>query len=149
MRGVHAIGVWIGGAALLAATAIDALSVIGRNVGVPFIGSIELVQAAVLVSGIAGVIFATSADEHARVRILTDRTAFGKSAARVIGSIGTALFLAGLLAGSSWLAADLWNGHEQSEVLNIPWRPLRLVANLGLLTCVIVALLAPFRRPRP
>ena len=143
------MGVWIGGAALLAATAVDTLSVIGRNVGIPFIGSIELVQAAVLVSGIAGLIFATAADEHARVRILTDRTPLGKSAARVIGSIGTALFLAGLLAGSTWLAADLWNGHEQSEVLNIPWRPLRLVANLGLLTCIIVAVSALFRRPRP
>ena len=143
------MGVWIGGAALLAATAVDTLSVIGRNVGIPFIGSIELVQAAVLVSGIAGLIFATAADEHARVRILTDRTALGKSAARVIGSIGTALFLAGLLAGSSWLAADLWNGHEQSEVLNIPWRPLRLIANLGLFTCIIVAVSALFRRPRP
>jgi hypothetical protein len=67
------IAVWTGGTALLAATAVDTLAVVGRNVGLPLVGSIELVQAAVLVAGVFGLIFATAGDDHARVRILTDR----------------------------------------------------------------------------
>ena len=38
--------IWFGGIAMLAATAVDTLSVIGRNAGLPIVGSIELVQAA-------------------------------------------------------------------------------------------------------
>ena len=149
MTGLRRLAVWIGGAALIAATAVDTLAVIGRNVGLPVVGSIELVQAAVLVSGIFDLIFATADDDHARVRILTDRHARGRALADVVGPVSMALFFAALLTGSAWLAADLWNGHERSELLGVPWRVLRLIANLGLAACVVVALAALFRRTRP
>ena len=35
---------WIGGAALLAAMSIDTLAVIGRYIGLPLRGSIELIE---------------------------------------------------------------------------------------------------------
>ena len=38
------IGVWIGGAGLLAAVTLDTLAVIGRNIGMPIVGSIELMR---------------------------------------------------------------------------------------------------------
>ena len=146
MTRLRRLAVWIGGAALIAATAIDTLAVIGRNVGLPVVGSIELVQAAVLVSGIFGLIFATAGDDHAHVRILTDRLGRWRSSAAVVGSLSMALFFAALLFGSVWLAADLWDGHERSEVLGVSWRVLRLIANLGLAACIVVALAALFRR---
>lgn len=146
MTRLRRLAVWTGGAALIAATAIDTLAVIGRNVGLPVVGSIELVQAAVLVSGIFGLIFATAGDDHAHVRILTDRLGRWRSSAAVVGPLSMALFFAALLFGSVWLAADLWDGHERSEVLGVSWRVLRLIANLGLAACIVIALAALFRR---
>ena len=67
----------------------------------------------------------------------------------VVGPLSMALFFAGLLIGSVWLAADLWRGHERSELLGVSWRALRLIANLGLAACIVVALAAMFRRKRP
>lgn len=142
------IAVWTGGAALLAATAVDTLAVVGRNIGLPLVGSIELVQAAVLVSGVFGLIFATAGDDHARVRIVTDRLGRLRRTVDLLGPLSMALFFAALLAGTVWLAADLWDGHERSELLGVSWRALRLTANLGLAACIIVALAAMFGRNR-
>jgi TRAP-type C4-dicarboxylate transport system permease small subunit len=133
---------------LIAATAIDTLAVVGRNIGLPVVGSIELVQAAVLVSGIFGLIFATAGDGHARVRILTDRHDRGRAFAEIVGPLSMAVFFAALLTGSVWLAADLWKGHERSELLGVSWRALRLIVNFGLAACIVIALAALFRRPR-
>ena len=149
MTRLRQIAVWAGGAALLAATAIDTLAVIGRNIGLPIVGSIELVQAAVLVSGIFGLIFATAGDDHAQVRIVTDRLGRWRSSAEILGPVTMALFFAALLAGSVWLALDLWNGHERSELLGVPWSVLRLVANLGFVACIVVALAGLVRRRQP
>ena len=143
------IAVWTGGAALLAATAVDTLAVIGRNIGLPLLGSIELVQAAVLVAGVFGLLFATAGDDHARVRIVTDRLGRLRRLVDPLAALSMALFFAALLTGSAWLAADLWNGHERSELLGVSWRALRLIANLGLAACIVVALAAMFRRKQP
>ena len=148
MTVLRRIAVWTGGAALLAATAVDTLAVVGRNIGLPLVGSIELVQAAVLVAGVFGLIFATAGDDHARVRIVTDRLSRGRAWVDVVGPLSMALFFAALLVGSVWLAADLWHGHERSELLGVSWRALRLIANLGLAACIVVALAAIFRRKR-
>ena len=145
----RSIAVWTGGAALLAATAIDTLAVVGRNIGLPLVGSIELVQAAVLVSGVFGLIFATAGDDHARVRIVTDRLSRGRVWTDVVGPLSMALFFAALLIGSVWLAADLWQGHERSELLGVSWLALRFIANLGLAACVVIALAAIRRRKQP
>jgi TRAP-type C4-dicarboxylate transport system permease small subunit len=143
------LAIWIGGAAMLAATAIDTLAVIGRNMGRPLIGSIELVQAAILVSGTVALALATMADLHARVRLVTDRV--GERAGAVLerlSRLAAAMFFAALAYGSVWLACDLWFGHERSELLGVPWRVLRLFANLGLASCAAIALAATLRRER-
>jgi TRAP-type C4-dicarboxylate transport system permease small subunit len=146
MTWLRRLAVWIGGGALLAATAIDTLAVIGRNIGLPLVGSIELVQAAVLVSGIFGLIFATAGDDHAQVRIVTDRLGRWRSHAQLVGPLTTALFFAALLTGSVWLAADLWHGHERSELLGVSWQLLRLVTNFGLAAGLVISLAALVRR---
>lgn len=138
-----------GGMALLAATGIDAISVIGRHVGLPFRGSIELVQLAVLVAGTLALLVATVDRSHAKVHLLVDRMSDAARASldRVSALLG-ALFFAALLAGSVWLMADLWSGHEESEVIGVPWRWMRLFAN-GVLAAIVMALLSQAIRRRP
>ena len=141
--------IWIGGMAMLAATAVDTLSVVGRNAGLPIVGSIELVEAAILVSGTVALVLATLDDLHARVRLVTSRL---RGRPRFVlgrlSRLATALVFLALAWGSIWLAADLWTGHERSELLGVPWRVLRLIANLGLVACVAIATAATFRRER-
>jgi TRAP-type transport system small permease protein len=133
------LAIWIGGLALLAATAIDTVAVIGRHVGLPLGGSIELMQAAVLVSGALGIVIATLDDAHARVRLVVDRMpAFWRGVVDRISDGLTLLFTLALLAGSVWIAFDLRGGHEESELLGVPWFVLRLVANICLLSAVAI-----------
>ncbi len=141
------LAIWIGGIALLAATAIDTLAVIGRYVGLPLTGSIELMQAAVVVSGSVGLVIATVANTHARVVLLVDRLSPGwrKVADRFSDAL-TLVFALSLLIGSAWIAADLWASHEVSEVLGVPWRYLRLVVNAALLLTCGYLLVRLFRK---
>ena len=130
--------IWIGGLALLMACATDSLAVIGRHVGVPVRGSIELVQACVLVAGGIALIIATQVGSHARVHLVIDR--IGLDWRRRINSmsalLGT-LFTLASLVGGLWIASDLWNSQEVSELLNLPYRVLRIVCNLCLFMVAI------------
>ncbi|WP_126174142.1 TRAP transporter small permease [Altericroceibacterium xinjiangense] len=133
----------MGGVALLAATAIDTLAVIGRNIGLPLTGSIELMQAAVLVSGALGLVIATTEQSHARVRLVVDRLpANWRALADRLSNVLSLIFFVALFAGSVWLSIDLWDAHEQSELLGLSWRLLRLFANVCLLA---ICLLLMFR----
>jgi len=128
---VHTALVILGGAALLAAMSIDGLAVIGRHIGLPLLGSIEAVQAAVLVAGCVALLVATRAKRHARVHLLVDRCPPRVAAAlqRAGFLLGAALFVA-LAFASAWIASELWNGYEESEWLHIPYAPLRWLAVL-------------------
>ena len=134
--------IWTGGLALLAATAIDTFAVIGRHVGLPVPGSIEMMQAVVLVSGVIAMLVATIENAHARVKLVVDRLSPARRAvADRLSNLLTLLFFAALLAGSSWIAWDLRDAYEQSELLGIPWLALRVIAGMVLLaTCAVLAL---------
>ena len=134
--------IWTGGLALLAATAIDTFAVIGRHVGLPVPGSIEMMQAVVRVSGVIAMLVATIENAHARVELVVDRLSPARRAvADRLSNLLTLLFFAALLAGSSWIAWDLRGAYEQSELLGIPWLALRVIAGLVLLaTCAVLAL---------
>ena len=141
--------IWLGGLALLAATAIDTVSVFGRNLGFSIHGSIELIQAAVLVAGGTALVLATLHGSHAKVHILVDRfTPANKALSERGAALMTALFFAALLAGSLWIAADLWNAHELSELVGVPWRWLRLFANLCLAATMLILLRRAVRGQR-
>ena len=135
------IVIWIGGIALLGATAVDTFAVIGRHVGLPVPGSIEMMQAVVLVSGVIAILVATIQNAHARVKLVVDRLSPAKrSIADRFSNLLTLLFVASLLFGSTWIAWDLRGAHEQSELLGIPWMALRVIASAVLLaTCVVLA----------
>jgi TRAP-type transport system small permease protein len=124
---------WLGGVALLAAASIDLVAVIGRRIGVPLHGSIELVQAAVLIAGSVALIVATQSGSHARVHLLLDRVSEGsQTLLNRAGSLFAAVFFIGLLIGNLWIAADLWGGHEVSEIIGVPYAVLRICANIAL-----------------
>lgn len=136
---------YLGGIALLFAMAVDTLAVLGRHIGIPFPGSIELVQAAILVASSAAILSATLANKHARVHLVMDRMK-GKPLAvfKCIQAAVSALFFCALAAGSIWIFVDLWGGFEESEVLRIPFAPLRIVSIASVLG-VAFGFLRPFR----
>jgi TRAP-type C4-dicarboxylate transport system permease small subunit len=125
---------YLGGVALLFAMAVDTLAVLGRHIGIPLPGSIELVQAAILVASSAAILSATLADKHARVHLVTNRMK-GKPLVvlRRIQALLSILFFFALAAGSIWIFIDLWGGYEESEVLHIPFAPLRIVCIVSVL----------------
>jgi TRAP-type C4-dicarboxylate transport system permease small subunit len=140
---------FVGAAALLAAMAVDALAVLGRHLGIPLLGSIELVQAAMLTASSVAMVSATLAEKHAVVHLLIDRLRPPTRAvlARIHAAL-CALFFAALALGSIWIAYDLRDGHEESEVLRIPYSPLRIISILALLGIVAIYAGRVGRRPR-
>lgn len=130
-----------GSAALLIAMATDALAVAGRHLGVTLLGAIEIVQASVVVAATSAILMATIDNAHARVRILLEQVATGTAAIlERVANLLSAIVCLVLVAGSLWLASDLWNGQELTEVLGIPLRWLRLFWMAGaLLTAIMFA----------
>ncbi|MFM6930998.1 MAG: TRAP transporter small permease subunit [Novosphingobium sp.] len=118
----------VGGVGLIGATLSDAIAVTGRHAGFNLLGSIELVQAAVVLLATSAMLIATITDNHASVHMLTSRlsTKRARMMARVAAFVSGVTFLV-ILAGSLWISAEMWNAHEQSELLHIPFRWLRMV----------------------
>jgi TRAP-type C4-dicarboxylate transport system permease small subunit len=145
--GLRRVLVWISGGALLAAMVVDTLAMIGRQVQIPLIGSIELVQTVVLFAASGGLIIATLDRAHARVNLLLDRLApVWRERFEKLHEFAAALLFGALLAGTLWIAVDLWNGYEESELLRIPYRPLRVAVVLALVALLLIALLRLSRR---
>jgi len=139
----------IGGAALLIAMAVDALALVGRNLGVPLLGSIEVVQMAVLVSGAVAILIATFAGVHAHVNLLISRaTPRLRSALETLAQAASAAFFLALAAGSLWIAHDMWSGGEESELLHLPYRPLRLFTVLAMISVAIAFAVRALSRRR-
>jgi TRAP-type C4-dicarboxylate transport system permease small subunit len=129
----------LGGSALLFAMGADAVAVLGRHLGIPLLGSIEMVQAAMLVASSMAVIAATLAEKHAVVHLLVGRLrpATQSKLAR-LHSFLCFVFFAALTYGSVWIALDLRGGHEESELLRIPYAPLRIICILAMLAVALI-----------
>jgi TRAP-type C4-dicarboxylate transport system permease small subunit len=127
----------VGGGALLLAMAVDAIAVAGRHLGMPLLGSIELVQASVLVSAAMAMVVATIARTHAVVHLVVDRVSRLRRRQMLWANalLSAVLFLA-FLVGTAWLCWEMWSHHEQSDVLRIPFRPLRIIL---VLSCAALA----------
>jgi TRAP-type C4-dicarboxylate transport system permease small subunit len=130
---------YVGATALLTAMAVDTLAVIGRHIGVSLLGSIELVQAAMLLASSAALVAATLQRQHASVHLLIDRLPpRARRAAAALGLILSIAFFLCLVAGSVWIAWDMRAAHEASDLLKIPYAPLRLASIVSLLTVAAV-----------
>ena len=142
---------YIGTAGLMATMGIETVAVIGRRIGVPVAGALEIAQAAIVPAACAAMLIATLHGAHAAVHMLTDRMPERlRSLALRLGNLLAALSFAALCAGSAWLAAEYWNSFEQTEVLHIPFRPLRAVITLaagGLALAFFLRALRPERKP--
>jgi TRAP-type C4-dicarboxylate transport system permease small subunit len=134
LKHLRAALVWIGGGALLVAMVVDTTAMLGRQLHWPLLGAIEIVQAAVLFGSAGALVLASLEHSHARVHLLLDRLPPRWQAALLrFHQLMALVLFAGLLAGSAWLALDLWNGHEESELVRVPYLPLRIALVLALL----------------
>lgn len=137
----------LGGGALLGAMAVDSLAVIGRHTGLPLLGSIELVQWLVGVSGAMALLVATLRDSHALVRLLlANIPAHHAALLQRINAVAAALFFAALTAGSAWIMREMWGGFEETELLRLPLAPLRLLIVIALGTTTLLFLRKALQR---
>lgn len=130
-RGAQAYGplFYIGAAGLVLAMAVETLAVVGRHAGIPLLGALEIIQACILLMASAAMLSATMNNGHATVTLLTTRVSErARRYLQAFANLLSALFFVGLCTGAVWLAVDSWNDYEQSELLHIPFRPLRIVS---------------------
>lgn len=141
MNTAYRMIVIVGGCALLGAMLADFLAVIGRQIGVPLLGSIEIVQMLVGVSGSIALVVATLKDSHAVVRlVLANVSARTAALMQRVNAVGAVVFFLALAAGSAWITREMWNGFEETELLLLPLRPLRLlIVGTLLVTAVLFA----------
>jgi len=123
---------YIGAGGLLSLMVIETAAVLGRHAGFPVTGALELAQATIAFAACAAMLVATMQGAHAAVHMLTDRMPKGlQHQVFRAGSVLAGLFFAALCAGSAWLAFEYWDSYEQTEVLHIPFRPLRAAVTLA------------------
>jgi len=82
---------------------------------------------------------ATLAEKHAVVHLVIDR--LGPGVRAILLRIHAALcmiFFAALTAGSVWIFYDLRDGYEESELLRIPYAPLRAISILAVLSAAAI-----------
>lgn len=138
---------YIGAGGLLTAMTVEAISVTGRALSSPLLGALEIIQTAILLTASAAMLSATLGKSHATVHLVTDRLPPGpKLWLQRFASFLSALFFLGLAAGALWLTIEYWNAQEESELLRIPFRPLRVIAFLSVAAIAGVFLYRTVRR---
>ncbi len=147
---------WIG-AGLLAAGAVgligamiaDGLAVVGRHAGMPLHGSIEVVQAFITIGAASSIAYASLGGAHAAVDLLYQRfPKWMQDLAHRLAALLGFVFVAGLIAGSGWIAWEYWGAGEKTELLGIPIRWFRLFW-LACSAIAAVALVAPLFAKSP
>jgi len=140
---------YIGAGGLLLAMAVEALAVFGRHAGIPLLGALEIIQACILLMASTAMLSATLNKGHATVTLLTARVGTrARSYLHAFANLLSALFFVGLAVGALWLAAESWNDFEQSELLHIPFRPLRIVSLVAAVAIALVFLRDTWRSLR-
>ena len=146
-RVLTTISFLVGSAGLLIAMGGDALAVVGRHTGVPFLGSIEIVQAAIVMAAASAMVAATLSRSHATVHIIIERLSpMQRDRFERFADLLSAVFFAVLAAGAVWISAELWDAAETTELLGIPLKPLRLVWAFSASLIVVLYLVSTFRR---
>lgn len=132
---------YIGAGGLVLAMAVEALAVLGRHAGIPLLGALEIIQACILLMASTAMLSATLNKGHATVTLLTSRVGQrARNYLHALANLLSALFFVGLACGVLWLAAESWNDYEQSELLHIPFRPLRIVSLVASVAIALVFL---------
>jgi len=140
---------YVGASALLIAMAVDAIAVVGRHIGIPLLGSLELVQAAIVLAASSALVSSTLARRHAAARFLLERVSPGvRAGMQHFNALLTVLFFVVLAAGQSWIVYDLRDAHEDSELLGIPFGPLRVIAVAAVCLAALIVCRQSLARPR-
>jgi TRAP-type C4-dicarboxylate transport system permease small subunit len=140
---------YIGAAGLVLAMGVETIAVLGRHAGIPLLGALEFIQACILLMASAAMLSATMNRGHATVTLLTSRVGEGaRRALHAFANLLAALFFIGLTVGALWLAVESWNDYEQSELLHIPFRPLRVISLLAAGAIAVVFLRDAWRSLR-
>ncbi len=140
---------YIGAGGLVLAMVVETIAVLGRHAGIPLLGALELIQACILLMASTAMLSATMNRGHATVTLLTSRLGDGaKRVLQAFANLLSALFFLGLTAGVLWLTVETWNDYEQSELLHIPFRPLRIVSLVAAGAIALVFLRDMWRSPR-
>jgi TRAP-type C4-dicarboxylate transport system permease small subunit len=137
----HEVLFYVGAGGLLTVMLIEAIAVIGRHTGIPVLGALEIAQAAIVPAACASMVIASLHGSHATVSLILDRLSPARRAfLERFCALLSSLFLAVLFIGACWLARDFWDSHEHSEVLQIPFRPLRILtaASAGALALIFL-----------
>jgi len=139
---------YIGAAGLLIAMTVEAIAVAGRQLGIPLLGALELIQTAILLTASTAMLSATLSNSHATVHLVVDRL---PPAARLwlhrFAMLLSAIFFAALAVAAVWLTVEFWNTHEESELLRIPYRPLRVIASVMVAAITVVFIERTLRGP--
>ena len=142
----------IGSAGLLLSMLLDAAAVLGLHLGIPLLGSIELVQACIVLLAASAVAFTTLERAHASVHIFSERLAPGpRGLLERFSNLLGALFFAALCGGSIWIAAELAREHEATELLGLPIAPLRALwcISTGLTVLIFLAAMRGRQEEKP
>jgi TRAP-type C4-dicarboxylate transport system permease small subunit len=130
---------YAGATGLVTATAVEAIAVSGRWLSLPLHGALEIIQSAILVTACVSMLSATLAGTHASVQLLLNR--LKPRAKRLLtrgASLISAVFFAALAIASVWLTLEHWDGYEETELLHIPLRPLRVLCSVSMLAIAAV-----------
>ena len=140
----------VGAIGLLTSMLVGAASVLARHLGLALPGDIEIMRAAILVTASVAVLSATIAQRHATVHLLIDRLPdpVGGGLERA-GRWLSAIFFLTAACGLAWIMLDLRGAHEQSDILHIPYAPLRWISLAALLGAAIGSALQRRRAHRP
>lgn len=140
---------FVGAAGLLSVMAIEAVAVAGRHLRTPLLGALEMAQAAIVPAACASMVIASLAGAHATVHLLTERLPDHARAwlARA-SALLAAVFFTALAVSAGWLTAEFWNSFEQTDVLRIPFRPLRVLVTLCAGTLAVIFFVRALRGER-
>jgi len=145
-RGLTALLLGVGALGLAASMLIGTLTVIARHLGIALVGDIELMQTAILVTSAASLVAATLERRHASVHLLIDRLpAPARAALARVNTLLAACFFALLAVGLGWITLELTHAHEQSELLHIPYAPLRWISLTATVLAGLLSLAAALR----
>lgn len=132
---------YVGAGSLLVATFVETLAVIGRHIGVPLVGALEIMQASILLLASSAMLATTLNDSHASVTLLTARVSERwRIGLRAFANALSAIFFICIAAGALWVMIEVWNDHEASELLRIPFKPLRMISFLAAIAIAFVFL---------
>jgi TRAP-type C4-dicarboxylate transport system permease small subunit len=141
---------YVGAAGLLSVMAIEAIAVAGRHLRMPLLGALEMAQAAIVPAACASMIIASLAGAHAVVHLVTERLPdHVRGWVSRISALLAAIFFTALAIGAAWLTEEFWSSFEQTDVLEIPFRPLRVLVTVCTGALALIYLARAVRGGRP